>query len=189
VSSNPTDASAAEAQIGRPLRGAFRVVRRCHLALPVVLEVPPSLPGGEPFPTLYWLSCPLAHRRVARLEAAGGVREMDRRAAEEPELAAAIEAAHRRYSAARDALVDDATERAPRGGVGGSASGVKCLHAHLAHHLVDGANPVGQTIEGRVLPLDCEHPCVVADGPRAARNPDWREPRDQVDAGAPSGAR
>src|SRR5690606_33164257 len=77
------DVGAAEAQLGRPLRGVRGVAHRCALGLPVVLEVDPVLDDGAPFPTLYWLSCPLAHRRVARLEAAGGVRAMDQRAAEE----------------------------------------------------------------------------------------------------------
>jgi hypothetical protein len=179
VSAGLDDIAAAEAQIGRPPRGAFRVARRCRFELPVVLEVPPTLPGGEPFPTLYWLSCPLAHRRVARLEAAGGVRAMDRRAAEEPDFRDAIEAAHRRYASARAcASPPDAPppERAPRGGVGGSTGGVKCLHAHLAHHLVDGANPVGEAIEDRVLPLECELPCVIAEGRDVRRNRAWREP-------------
>ncbi len=189
MSSHPSDSAAAEAQIGRPLRGAFRVARRCPLGLPLVLEVPPSLPDGEPFPTLYWLACPLAHRRVARLEAAGGVRAMDRRAAEEPEFGAAIEAAHRRYAEAREAASRGEGAHRARGGVGGSASGVKCLHAHLAHHLVDGDNPVGRAAEGEVLPLDCESPCVVASGDGAARNPAWREPRAVVDGRAPEGAR
>ena len=33
---------------------------RCHLGLPVVVRVPPILDDGTPFPTHYWLTCPLA---------------------------------------------------------------------------------------------------------------------------------
>ncbi|MBW2626875.1 MAG: DUF501 domain-containing protein [Deltaproteobacteria bacterium] len=61
-------------QIGRPLRAASKVLRRCNLDLPIVIDVPPILDTGEPFPTRYWLTCPLAHRRIARIEAEGGVR-------------------------------------------------------------------------------------------------------------------
>src|SRR5690606_26057582 len=53
------DIAVAEAQLGRPLRGMRRVAHRCALGLPVVLEVDPVLEDGVPFPTLYWLSCPL----------------------------------------------------------------------------------------------------------------------------------
>lgn len=178
MESGPDDDAAVTAQIGRAPRGGMRVARRCHHALPVVLEVAPRLPTGEPFPTLYWLSCPLAHRRVARLEAAGGVREMDRRVAEDPEFRDALERATARYASARAARApnDGGAERALRGGVGGAVGGTKCLHAHFAHHLVDGANPVGAAVAPAVEPLDCGVPCVVADGASARRNPAWSEP-------------
>ncbi len=180
VASSPDDRAIAAAQLGRPLRGAMRVVTRCRLSLPVVLEVAPLLPGGEPFPTLYWLSCPLAHRRVARLEAAGGVRAMDRRLAEDSAFRAELEAATARYAEARARRTATALPevRAFRGGIGGAIGGTKCLHAHLAHHLADGPNPVGAAIDGDVLPLDCERPCVDVDGMagEARRNAAWSEP-------------
>jgi hypothetical protein len=41
-------------------------VARCHLGLPVVIQVPPRLDDGTPFPTLYWLTCPLATTLIAQ---------------------------------------------------------------------------------------------------------------------------
>src|SRR3989304_3019321 len=73
-----------EIQIGRTLRSNADVVVRCHLGVPVVIRVPPVLDDGTPFPTLYWLSCPLAVRRIGRIESAGGVASMDRRAMRDP---------------------------------------------------------------------------------------------------------
>ena len=67
------DDAVVAAQIGRPLRSAAVTARRCHLGLPVVITVPPLLDDGTPFPTRYWLCCPLAQRRVGRLESSGGV--------------------------------------------------------------------------------------------------------------------
>ena len=99
------DTAVVAVQIGRPLRSDADVVARCHLGLPVVTRVPPLLDDGTPFPTLYWLSCPLAMRRVGRVEAAGGVRSMDRRAAADPGFEASLQRAHRRYAAERDALI------------------------------------------------------------------------------------
>ena len=61
-----SDETTVEAQIGRPLRAASRVVARCHLGLPVVVAVPPILEDGTPFPTRYWLTCPLAVTRIGR---------------------------------------------------------------------------------------------------------------------------
>jgi uncharacterized protein len=168
-----TDAQVLAVQIGRPLRADSTVVSRCHLGLPVVAEVPPILDDGTPFPTRYWLSCPLAGTRVGRLEAAGGVRSMERHTAANPVFAAELEAAHARYATERDALVPPGTTPAPSGGVAGARGGVKCLHAHYADHRAGNANPVGALVASWVEPLDCEVPCVV-DG---ARNPGWREPR------------
>lgn len=65
------DSKTISAQIGRPARGEVSVASRCDLGLPVVIKVPPLLGDGTPFPTLYWLTCPLASRRVARIESAG----------------------------------------------------------------------------------------------------------------------
>ncbi len=173
----PNEQHILAAQIGRPLRAESRVLRRCNLGLPVVVEVPPVLDTGEPFPTRYWLVCPLAHRRIARLEAEGGVREAEERALRDSAFAQALAAAHVRYARDRDALVPEGASLKPRGGVGGVAKGVKCLHAHYADFHAGNDNPVGQSIMDRIGTLDCVEPCVVTDRQGAHRNPDWKEPR------------
>ena len=87
------DSEVLALQIGRPLRAASKVLRRCNLGLPIVAEVPPILDTGEPFPTRYWLTCPLAHRRIARLEGGGGVRAAQAKIDADPALREAVEAA------------------------------------------------------------------------------------------------
>jgi hypothetical protein len=163
------DRAVIETQIGRPLRSGPDVVARCHLGLPVVVRVRPHLDDGTPFPTLYWLTCPLATTRIGRLEGAGGVKRMESKAAADPEFAAALEHAHAAYAAERDRLITDPELPAPSGGVAGTARGVKCLHAHYAHHAAGGANPVGELVADWIEPLDCEVRCVV-DGDM---NPEW----------------
>lgn len=172
-----TDREVVEAQLGRPLRSDADVVVRCHLGVPVVTRVPPVLDDGTPFPTRYWLTCPLASRRIGRLESAGGVEAMDRRADADPDFGARLEAAHDRYRAERDASLPEGAGPRPEGGVAGSRGGVKCLHAHYADHAVGNDNPVGEAAAPFVEPLDCVVPCVVADDSGAHRNPAWREPR------------
>ena len=170
------EARIVAAQIGRPLRAPSRPARRCHLGLPVVVTVPPLLSSGEPFPTRFWLSCPLAHRRIARLEAAGGVRAADARAAEDPAFAASLHDAHARYAAERDALLPPGARLAPRGGVGGSRGGVKCLHGHYAHHAAGRLNVLGAEVGTQIEPLNCATPCVRVEGGEATRDPAWTEP-------------
>lgn len=164
-------------QIGRPSRAEIEVVSRCHLSLPVAVQVPPVLEDGTPFPTLYWLSCPLAGRRVSRLEGGGGVKAMERRATRLPEFGAALEAAHARYAGQREALLPADAEHVPAGGVAGVARGVKCLHAHYADTRAGNPNPVGELVAPWVEPLDCPVPCVIEQDGRPVGNPDWTEPR------------
>lgn len=163
-------------QIGRPPRSDPKVLSTCHLGLPVVVESPPVLEDGTPFPTLYWLTCPLAVKRVSRLEAAGGVKKMGARSQRDEVFARRLEASHSRYAAQRDAGLPAAVRHRPSGGVAGSRKGVKCLHAHYADHRAGNDNPVGEWTAPRVEPLDCSAPCVLflSDGP--APNSEWRMP-------------
>jgi uncharacterized protein len=164
-----SDRETVAAQIGRPLRAPSAVVVRCHLGLPVVVEVPPVLDDGTPFPTRYWLSCPLACYRIGRLEGAGGVKRMEAKAKADPDFGDRLESAHRRYAADRDARVPADALHRPSGGVGGTTRGVKCLHAHYADTAAGNDNPVGEVVAAWIEPLDCTIPCVV-DG---ERNPAW----------------
>ncbi len=137
-----TDRDEVEALLGRPPRGAFEVVVR-DAAGPVVICNAPLLDDGTPMPTRYWLVGRAQSSSVARLETDGGVKAAE--AAVDPnELAAA----HRRYAAERDAEIPaDHTGHRPSGGVGGTARGVKCLHAHYAWYLAGGDDPVGRWID------------------------------------------
>lgn len=171
------DRSVVALQIGREPRSVVDVVARCHLGLPVVTKVPPHLDDGTPFPTTYWLTCPLANRRIGRIEAAGGVKDAESRIAADPDFAAEHAAAMARYEADRDALIDGrAAGHRPSGGVGGSRRGVKCLHAHYADHAAGNHNPVGAETAERIEPLDCIVECTMEHEGTVVLNPNWREP-------------
>lgn len=163
-------------QLGRPPRSTVDVVRRCHLDLPVVIAVPPLLDDGTPFPTRYWLTCPLAVRRIGRSEAVGGVREAEARITRDPDVAERHARATERYVAERDALVPPGAVLRPSGGIAGTARGIKCLHAHYADHAAGHDNPTGEWVAPDVEPLDCSVPCVVSSDAGAEWNEDWSEP-------------
>jgi hypothetical protein len=172
------DRGAVAAQLGREPRSVVNVVVRCPLDLPVVIKVPPHLDDGTPFPTTFWLTCPLAVRRIGRIEASGGVKRADARIAADESFAARHRAAAERYSRERAALVaDDAPVHQPSGGVGGSQGGVKCLHAHYADYTAGNDNPVGKDTASGVGLLNCVVPCVVDTETTVVRNPAWVEPR------------
>jgi uncharacterized protein len=140
--SPPTDAERARVALllGRAPRSDFEIVVVDDDGGPVVLRNAPFLHDGTPMPTRYWLVGAEALRRVSRLEAAGGVRR-----AEQEVPADEVAAAHARYAADRDADISPrhAGPR-PSGGVGGTRTGVKCLHAHYAFFLAGGDDAVGR---------------------------------------------
>lgn len=164
-------------QLGRAPRSRIGVARRCHLGLPVVTIAPPRLEDGEPFPTRFWLTCPLARRWVSRLEAAGGVRDAAAHVAADPERTAALARAHRQYAEERDRHLEGGDGMPhPSGGVGGAARGIKCLHAHLAHRWAGYPNPVGDWVLERTGEPDCVRPCVMrGDDGQPVSNPAWQE--------------
>ncbi len=77
------------------------MAHRCPCGLPDVIQTAPRLPDGSPFPTLYYLTCPRAAAAVSKLEAAGMMREMTVRLADDA-LRQRYEAAHRDYLARRE---------------------------------------------------------------------------------------
>ena len=141
------DEAAIAAQLGRAPRGLLGVAHRCPCGLPDVAETAPRLPDGSPFPTLYYLTCPRAAAAVSKLEAAGLMRDMTVRLADD-ELRRRYEAAHEDYLARRETAARDAdVEPLPAGtqSAGGMPVRVKCLHALVAHELAAGdVNPFGR---------------------------------------------
>ncbi|MCP4500642.1 MAG: DUF501 domain-containing protein [Deltaproteobacteria bacterium] len=163
-------------QLGRPLLTDCTVVHRCHLEMPVVSVASPIDRRGLPFPTRYWLSCPLANLRAGRLEAQGGVVKLERKR-KDADFQDALDKAHVSYAAERDQSVDENATYLPKGGVGGAREGIKCLHAHLAHHLGGGENPIGKDVQEQIGELDCEVPCIAVDEAEVPKifqkNPEW----------------
>ncbi len=172
------DRAVVEAQLGRPPRSPVDVTVRCHLALPIVVDVPPILDDGTPFPTTHWLSCPLAVVRISRLESVGGVRAADALIREDAATRLRFDEAMVRYRTERDRLIPaDWDGPTPSGGVAGSSGGVKCLHAQYADTAAGNANPIGEDVASRVEPLTCIVACVVEVDGEAVANPAWTEPQ------------
>jgi len=161
LSGDVDDDRIVEVQLGRPLRGPIEVVRRCRSGFPLVVRVPPLLADGTPFPTRYWLTCAHTKKLVDHLESSGLIRRLQERRRREASFAAACDAADLAYGDDRDAALPAGWSGArPGGGVAGSHGGVKCLHAHLAHHLAGGNNPIGAEVAALIGPLDDDHRCV-----------------------------
>ena len=177
ASLNPVaPAGSASCSVGTPrgLRGG----RAGRAGRPVVIRNAPLLDDGTPMPTRYWLVGATRAAAVGRLEAAGGVRRARRRSAPASRPPTPATPRARRRPAAGPRVRDRP------GGVGGTARGVKCLHAHYAWYLAGGDDPVGPLGRGAVggardgrRPPSTSAPTppdllVADDGPGAAAVPD-----------------
>lgn len=157
------DAAAIAAQLDRMPRGQLSVAHRCPCGLPDVVQTAPRLPDGSPFPTLYYLTCPRAAAAVSTLEAAGVMRDMTARLADDGTLRAEYATAHRNYLARRNEAAQLAgVEPLPPGtqSAGGMPERVKCLHALVAHELAAGGNPFGREVLAAIGEWWSAGPCV-----------------------------
>ncbi len=123
----------------------------------MVIENAPRLEDGSPFPTLYWLTCPILVKRMSHLEAAGELASLTQRLSTEPGLQERLARALERYRARRDShevIIESG------GPPGGGPERVKCLHSHTAQELASPPNPIGSFALAEVGWPDCVRPCV-----------------------------
>ena len=139
-----SDLEAIAIQLGRSPRDVHAIAHRCPCGKPDVVETPPRLSDGTPFPTFYYATCPRLTGAISTLESSGMMAQMQERLETDLELAGAYSAAHDDYLAARAALGIDVSE-VEGISAGGMPDRVKCLHSLVAHSLGAGVgvNPLG----------------------------------------------
>lgn len=119
---------------------------RCPAGRPAVIQTAPVLDTGEPFPTLYWLTCPWLLRLVSAEESAGGASRWSEAISCDPELQTRVLAADAEYRARR--VLAGAGGDPCTGGIAGQRGpgATKCLHAHVAAFLAGIADPIGEGV-------------------------------------------
>ena len=154
------DRAVVARQIGREPRAFRRVAVRCPFGRPAVTEQSPYDPGGEPFPTTYYVTCRRLVARISRLEAAGGVERWSDAVACDDVLQASRERADEEQRRIRTELATGATGTDGGAslelGVGGqrrAAGSLKCLHAHVAFALANPGYKLGERIVQEIEPL------------------------------------
>ncbi|MDP2210451.1 MAG: DUF501 domain-containing protein [Candidatus Aquicultor sp.] len=150
-----------ETQIKRKPRQLRRVASCCDFGCPQVVETEPFLNDGTPFPTLYWLTCPVKIKAVARLEDSGWAVRLIGMLSRDTELQAQLIQAQQEYGEARKCGVRDTAHPVYDKGIGGvrDLEAIKCLHAHYAHYLVSGSNPVGEMVAENLGAGACDARC------------------------------
>jgi exopolyphosphatase/guanosine-5'-triphosphate,3'-diphosphate pyrophosphatase len=140
-------------QIGREPTVPFTVAARCPGGHPLVIRNAPLDENGSPFPTTFWLTCPDAVRAASRLESEGWIATLNERVKADPTFAEAVARTHAEYASER---ARDLAGAEAHGGVGGTRTGVKCLHAHYANHLAGGDDVVGAWVAETIEPIHAE---------------------------------
>lgn len=142
------DLAIVAAQLQRIPRDVYGVGHRCPCGAIDVVQTPPRLADGTPFPTFYYATCPKLTAAISTLESSGLMTQMNERLQSEPELMGQYQAAHVDYETARDVVAKELNLDVPEvKGVtaGGMPDRVKCLHSLIAHSLAagEGINPLG----------------------------------------------
>lgn len=139
-----TDLEAIEVQLGRTPRDVHGIAYQCPCGNPAVVETPPRLSDGTPFPTFYYATCPNLTSAISTLENSDLMNHMNQRLATDSDLTRAYKQAHVDYIAARSALGIEVPEIEDIS-AGGMPDRVKCLHSLIAHSLAagPGVNPLG----------------------------------------------
>ena len=166
------DSKIVEIQIGRNLRSDVSVSCKCHFNLPVSIKVPPNLDDGTPFPTTYWLTCPMYNKKIGTLESHGMINELDNELMNNSDLKQEWQSRQESYKDERDTIQEPEAKYRSSGGVGGATESIKCLHSHTADELSTGLNPIGKIVLESVGYFNCEQPCV--DITEMKKNPEWK---------------
>ena len=74
-----SDLEIVQAQLGRTPRDVSAIAHRCACGAPDVVETPPRLADGEPFPTFYYATCPRLTGAISTLESSGIMAKMNER--------------------------------------------------------------------------------------------------------------
>ena len=170
-------------QLGRTPRNIVKIPVSCSENFPQVIVTAPLLEDSDNlFPTTFWLSCPELNYRIAKLEDQGFVTKIKTEIDQDPKLKEQLMEAHQNYADYRMSLSDKKELKElkdknqgqyrviTKSGVGGimDFAGIKCLHTHYAHYLVDQNNPVGQLVDEllesnwpKLDPKKCKYKCQL----------------------------
>lgn len=157
------DIDIIKGQLGRPPRDVHAVAHRCPCGEVDVVETPPRLSDGTPFPTFYYATCPRLTGAISTLESSGLMASMNERLINDLVLQGAYFSAHLDYMAAREALGMDVPE--VKGiSAGGMPERVKCLHSLIAHSLAagEGVNILGDEALAKLPNWWHEQPCSIS---------------------------
>ncbi|AKI98085.1 DUF501 domain-containing protein [Kosmotoga pacifica] len=168
MESRCTEKKIVEQQLGREVKNNFTVVKKCRWGYPQCIQSS-LITEGKPFPTLFWLTCPLLSKEVSRLEEKGWIKRFEENLQNSEELFQRYLKAHRATIELKASLVKannlkNWQKEALLGrGIGGikNLKTVKCLHLQLANYLSGIKNPIGESVWKMLSIKECNEDNVL----------------------------
>ncbi|MGC9383149.1 MAG: DUF501 domain-containing protein [Kosmotogaceae bacterium] len=158
-----------EFQLERKIDNNFVTIKRCTWDFPQVIRSYP-LKNNRPFPTIFWLTCPLLRKNVSRLEEKGMIKYFEKRLKKEPEMKKRFLLAQEATKELRKTLLPEKIpywikEDLISKGIGGSKKylTVKCLHLQLANFLGGIDNPIGEEVWKSMDIVNCKENDIICE--------------------------
>ena len=146
-------------QLGREPNIQFSVAESCIYGWPAVVRNAAMTRSGKPNPNLFYLTCPYLVKKVSNLEDKSLIRKIQEKVKSDTRLSANLKEANRKHGSAWLALAGKTrgqfSIQTPNIAGAGDPLAVKCLHAHLAYHLVDKSNKLGAMVAAEIPELWC----------------------------------
>lgn len=179
-----SDRDVIACQLRREPRNLTGVACRCAHQCPQVVvnhPLPRTEHDASYFPTVFWLTCPAAVRRISQIEDRGFIRHIQETVQASRDFSHDLRDAHLEYIILRNSMLEPEdrlrfhqqgkalAKSLEQTGIGGVADldTVKCLHMHYAHYLATRHNPIGRLV-GKMLSLKGEEDECQACHNRAA---------------------
>ncbi len=139
-------------QLGRSPRGVLEISVRKN-AKPIVIKTAPLI-NSQVFPTLYYLIDKELIEKVSTLESQSLLAKLQEKVDSDKIFRDKFLEAQKDYQKERNNLINlsqlsESQKEALDTGIGGvkDRGRIKCLHAHLAHHLATNNNPIGHIVQ------------------------------------------
>lgn len=150
--------------VGRKPDGMFAVLRRCRFGHPMAVASFPII-RGEPFPTMFWLTCPHLIKACGKLESALYHKLIETEIENSEKLKLEQKSAHEKMVEIRkkvtEALGMVMDPSVLKSGIAGAKkyTHVKCLHAHLAAGFAGIESPVTRALYEAITSIECAYDC------------------------------
>lgn len=149
---------------GRTPHPGSVVIKRCRFGKPVAFASMPIV-GGEPFPTIFWLTCPYLLKLCGKLESKlfhktleAEIEKSERLKKEFHEAQMKMIHIRRKIAMAFSLDIPSSVLETGIGGVS-NLTKVKCLHAHMAASFAGIESPVARALYEAITVFECEDGC------------------------------